>query len=134
MNRRSFLVSAAALCIPLPAQAAYQATSYRRGMIAELQAQNRPVILNYTASWSYTCEIKRNIIAKLKSDNSAYRDLLTFVDIDWDTYGPSQMAQRWKVERHCTLISFKGETELARLVAVRDEIRIKTFLDQALAA
>ncbi len=134
MDRRQFSMGLLATLSPVAAHADYDALVYERGLLGRLRAENRPIILNYTASWSYTCDIKRERLAQLKRENAAYSARLTFVDIDWDTFGPSQMAQRMDVDRHCTLIAMKGETEICRLVAETNEGRLRAFLDKVLQA
>ncbi len=137
MDRREFakLALAAPVAFLAPdAALAYRAVEYAPGVLAQAWSGNMPVVVNYNASWSMTCQIKRAIIAQLKSENPAYLQGLLFVDIDWDTYGRSQLAERMMVERRSTLVAFKGETEVGRLVAETNPDRIRMFLDDALAA
>ncbi|QBF29769.1 thioredoxin [Thalassococcus sp. S3] len=135
MDRRQFLTfSAAASLFPLAAQAAYHATPYRTGLLMEMRETGNAFILNFNASWSLTSQIKRDTIGALKANNPQYSSYITFIDIDWDTYGPSQMAQRLKIQRHSTLIALQGKGEIGRLEAEIDERRIKAFLDKTLEA
>lgn len=137
MHRRDLLkltLAAPFVALSPSAALAYRAVEYAPGVLADAWSGRLPVIANYNASWSMTCQIKRAIIAQLKADNPDYLEGLAFVDIDWDTYGRSQMAERLMVERRSTLLSFKGETETGRLVADTNPDRIRRFLDDALAA
>lgn len=137
-NRRNFI--AMAMVAPLwglqvsPAAAAYAAQDYRPGKLRDLRDNGQPVIVNYWASWSITCQIKRDIISDLKRDDPRYLSGLTFLDVNWDTYGRSVMAQRMKVERRSTLIALRGNDEIARIVAETDPRAVKGFLDTALSA
>ena len=69
----------------------------------------------------------------LLAENPAY-DRFTFVDVDWDTFGQSQWAQRLKIERRSTLVAISGETELARIVNEPYAHKLRSFLDTALNA
>ncbi len=134
MQRRHFLsLGAAALVLPTDARAAYEATRYEWGMRADLRQSGQTVIYNFRSNWSLTCQIKEEILAELKSENPAYRSL-TFVDVDYDTYGPSQWVERMQVRRRSTLVAFKGEAEIARIENEPQKERIQTLLDAALAA
>ncbi len=134
MRRRNFLsLGLATLVLPKPARAAYEATRYEWGMRTALRQSGQTVIYNFRSSWSLTCQIKEQILAELKSDYPAYRSIV-FVDVDYDTYGPSQWVERMKVRRRSTLVVMKGEREVARLENEPERAKIKSFLDAALAA
>ena len=134
MHRRHFLsLGAAATLIPVAARASYEAMPYEWGMRRELAASDQPVILNFRSSWSLTCQIKEQILAGLKAANPAYRRL-TFIDVDFDTYGPSQWVERLGVRRRSTLVAMKGEREIARVENEPVEDRLRALLDAALAA
>ena len=134
MYRRQFLsLSAAALCLPANAHAAYEATQYEWGMRTDLRDTGETVIYNFRSSWSLTCQIKEEILAELKAENPAYRDL-TFIDVDFDTYGPSQWVERMKVRRRSTLVAMKGGEEIARIENEPQKLRLQSLLDAALRA
>ena len=137
MLRRHFLQLTAVAPVVgfLPGTAhAYQGLDYAPCVLGDMWKGSKPVIANYTASWSLTCQIKRQIISDLKTDTPTYCDNLVFIGIDWDTYGTSQMAERMNVERRSTLIAFQGETEVARIVAETNPAEIRAFLDTAVRA
>ena len=69
-----------------------------------------------------------------EADNPAYTQGVTFIDIDWDTYGTSELAQSLKIPRRSTLVVLKGEEELGRIVAQTGTADIKALMDTALAA
>ncbi|MEL6451561.1 MAG: thioredoxin family protein [Pseudomonadota bacterium] len=132
MHRRLFLLGTAAL-IPNLALAAYPARTFTPAVWNDLKATNDTVILNYRASWSLTCQMKADLIAEALADNPAYGQL-TFVDVDWDTFGQAQMTQRLKVERRSTLLVMKNGDEVARLVNEPYARKVRALLDTALAA
>ena len=134
MNRRDFvLLGAAASVVPGTAGATYRATEYEWGMRRDFRNSGQTVIYNFRSSWSLTCQIKEELLADLKSENPAYRNIV-FVDVDYDTYGPSQWVERLKVRRRSTLVAMKGETEIARVENQPYKMALQGLLDAALAA
>ena len=132
MHRRSFLLTAAATALPLGAQA-YPAEPFTPALWRDLRDQDRTVIFNYRAAWSLTCQIKADLIADALAENPAYQRL-TFIDVDWDTFGRSQLTERLRVERRSTLLVMKRGEEVARLVNEPYARRVRALLDTALAA
>ena len=139
MKRRTFLQAAVipgalSAVWPVAALAEYKATPYRRGLLRELQDDGALIVVNFTAAWSPTSRLKRDTLARIKADTPAYAQNIRFVDIDWDTFGPSRMAERMQIDRHATLIAFRGKTEVARIEATFDELALRSFLDRVMAA
>ncbi len=132
MYRRAFLTGLSATLLPGFASA-YPAVPYVEATWPDLRDTTDKIILNWRASWSLTCQIKEELITDLIAQNPEY-DQLTFVDVDWDTFGPSVWAQRLKVQRRSTLIAVRGKNEIGRIVNEPFERSIKRFLDAALAA
>ena len=132
MHRRTLLLSAAAAALPLRSHA-YPAEVFTPALWRDLREQDRTVIFNYRAAWSLTCEIKADLIAAALAENPAYQRL-GFVDIDWDTFGRSQLTERLKVKRHSTLLVMKRGKEIARLENEPYARRVRALLDTALAA
>lgn len=132
MHRRTLLLSAAATLIA-PSVHAYPAQNFSPAIWRELRATDQVVILNYRASWSLTCQIKADLIAEAIAENPAYARL-TFVDVDWDTFGQAQLTERLKVKRRSTLLVVKNGKEQARLVNEPYARRVRALLDSALAA
>ena len=131
MHRRQFMASAAALtCIPSLSQA-YSAEMFSPTLWRELRGQPKVVVLNFRATWSLTCQIKADILAKLIADKAAYEQI-QFVEVDWDTFGPSVLTGRLGVKRHSTLLLMKAGNEVARLENEPFERKIRALLDQAL--
>lgn len=133
MNRRAFLLlSASALALPHGALA-YSSVTFRAHEWSDLRKSEQTLVLNFRASWSLTCQIKLELIAKLIAENPDYSKLV-FVDVDWDTFGRSQMTQRMKITRRSTLVVMKQGKEITRIVNEPYERNMRAFLDQALAA
>ncbi|WP_323763733.1 thioredoxin family protein [Marinovum sp.] len=137
MQRRDFLIlgaAGAASATLLPLAAAAEALQYKTGMLQQRLNAGETLFLDFTASWCSTCRAQARVIDKLKAENPAYAANITFIDIDWDTYGSSQMATRMRIPRRSTLVVLKGDEELGRIVAETREERIRELLDVALDA
>lgn len=133
MYRREFLIlGAAAAALPLAAGAA--PLQYQPGMLQRRLDAGETLFLDFTASWCSTCRAQQRVLNKLKQENPAYEANITFIDIDWDTYGRSQMATRMKIPRRSTLVVLKGDNELGRIVAQTREAKIRALMDTALNA
>lgn len=132
MHRRAFLLLSTAALIPGTAFA-YPAQEFSPAVWSDLRDTDQTVILNYRATWSLTCQIKADLIAEALADNPSYGQLL-FVDVDWDTFGRSQLTERLKVKRRSTLLVMKNGKEVARLVNEPYARRVRALLDTALAA
>lgn len=132
-KRRTFLMaSATSLVMPMAAQA-YSLVEYSPATWVDLKQTDQTVILNFRATWSHTCNEKLELIVRLMAENSAYNNL-SFVNVDWDTFGQSQFADRLRVTRHSTLIVMKQGSEITRVVNEPYERKIRAFLDTALSA
>ncbi|MEX0369676.1 MAG: thioredoxin family protein [Tateyamaria sp.] len=132
MHRRTFVLSATACAMPVSAFG-YSAQIYTPAVWRDLRETDMTVVMNFRASWSLTCQIKADLIAEALAENPAYGSL-TFLDVDWDTFGPSQMTQKLNVKRRSTLLVMKGGTEITRLVNEPYARKVRALLDQALAA
>lgn len=131
MHRRTFLLSTACL-IPSIASA-YPAEDFTPAVWQDMSASEETFILNYRASWSLTCQIKAELISQALSENPDY-SRLTFVDIDWDIYGRSQLTKKLNVNRRSTLLVIKRSEEVARLENEPYARKVRALLDKALAA
>jgi thiol-disulfide isomerase/thioredoxin len=133
MDRRTFLtLSVASLVAPVAGWA--EALSYTPGMVQDRLAKGETLFLDFTASWCSTCRSQGRTIDALKAENPAYEKGVTFIDIDWDTYGKSDLAKALKIPRRSTLVVLKGDQELGRIVAQTGQAQIKALMDTALSA
>ncbi|MEO0937547.1 MAG: thioredoxin family protein [Pseudomonadota bacterium] len=130
-TRRTFVI-AAACALPQTALA-YRMQRFSPAVWNSLKDSDEVVILNFRARWSLTCQIKQELLAEALVSNPDYARI-KIIDVDWDTYGPSQMTQRLKVERRSTLLVMKGRQEVARIVNEPYARRVRALLDTALTA
>ncbi|MCK0150041.1 thioredoxin family protein [Marivita sp. S6314] len=133
MDRRTFLtLTAAAATLPLAASA--DILDYTPGLVKERLAKGETVFLDFTASWCSTCRSQGRTIRALKDANPAYAQQVTFIDVDWDSYGKSDLAKSLQIPRRSTLVVLKGDRELGRIVAQTGQDQIKALMDTALSA
>jgi thiol:disulfide interchange protein len=133
MQRRQFIAATgAAMALPASAQA-FLDLEYAPGTWRALAETDETVVLFFRADWSLTCQIKQDMITDLIAETPEFARL-TFLDIDWDTFGPSQMAEQLKVSRRSTLIVMKRGEEIARLENDPQPDKLRSLLETALAA
>ncbi|MGH1415630.1 MAG: thioredoxin family protein [Pelagimonas sp.] len=130
MDRRLFLTGLAAT-LPFAASAG---TDYTPGLVKKHLAKGEVVFLDFKASWCSTCAAQERVIKALKDENPDYAAKITFIDVDWDQYGRSDLVKSLKIPRRSTLVALKGDTELGRIVAQTSTKSIKALMDAALAA
>ena len=133
MNRRSFLALSAALAA-LPATAIADGLRYERGLLEQALANGETVFLEFGTDWCTTCASQRRTIAKLKEENPAYEQAITFIDVDFDRWGNSPVSTNLGVTRRSTLVVLRGEEELGRIIAGTRREQIKSLMDTALTA
>ncbi|PRY24404.1 thioredoxin [Aliiruegeria haliotis] len=135
MDRRSFLTLAvASAVVPLASGAQAASVAYKPGLVTEKLKAGETVFLDFKASWCTTCKAQERAIQALKAENPAYDQAITFIDVDWDTYGKSDLAKSLKIPRRSTLVVLKGDKELGRIVADTSKGSIKALMDKALTA
>lgn len=134
MNRRTLILSGAATLVMPTAPALASAVNYVPGLLKKHQAAGDTVFLDFTASWCGTCRAQGRVLESLKAENPAYDQNIVFIDVDWDTYGNSVMADRLKIPRRSTLVVMKGKKEIGRIVADTSKRNIKKLVDAALGA
>lgn len=133
MNRRSILALAAVcLLAPLPA-VAEERTYYQPGLAEAAMAEGQVILLDFFAPWCSTCRAQERVLTDLREANPAYDEAITFITVDWDTYGDGELSNSLEVPRRSTLIALEGETELGRLVAGTGREEIQALLDSALS-
>ncbi|MEM6306574.1 MAG: thioredoxin family protein [Pseudomonadota bacterium] len=107
---------------------------YTPGLVDQLLAEGKTVFLDFAADWCSTCKVQERHIASLTAANSAYQENITFVRVDWDDYGRSDLVKRLNVPRRSTLVALKGDQEIGRVVANTSGKVIQNLMDAALAA
>lgn len=134
MDRRKFIALGTAALLFTAAAATAEPLDYTDGLVQKHLAAGDTVFLDFKASWCTTCAAQERILDALKAANPDYTAKVVFINVDWDTYGRSDLVRDLKIPRRSTLVVLKGEAELGRLVADTDKDRIKALMDTALAA
>lgn len=134
MDRRTFLTLTAGSALSLPFAASAASLGYKPGLVTEHLGKGDTVFLDFKASWCSTCAAQDRVINALKGDNAAYEQHITFIDVDWDQYGKSELAKSLRIPRRSTLVVLKGDQELGRIVAQTSRSVIKDLMDTALGA
>lgn len=132
MNRRTFLIASTALALPVSARAA--TSDYSPELLAAELAAGKTVFLDFKASWCSTCAAQERVINALKSENPAYDARISFINVDWDQWGESDIVTRLNIPRRSTLVVLRGDAELGRIVAGTARDDIKALMDTALQA
>ena len=133
MNRRDFLIATAAVTLAMPVAALAAAKDYTPDLLAAELAAGKTVFLDFKASWCSTCAAQERVINALVSETPAYK-AISFINVDWDEWGGSDLVKTMNIPRRSTLVVLKGDMELGRIVAGTGKAEIKALLDLALAA
>lgn len=134
MNRRDFIALTGAALAATPLAAFAKPLDYKPGLAKERLDAGETVFLDFKASWCGTCKAQEVVLNKLKAANPEYEANITFINVDWDTYGKSRFAEGLKIPRRSTLVVLKGKQEIGRIVADTSERNIKKLMDAALSA
>ena len=135
MKKHMFKISILSLLLvaaPMVGQAEMGWTIYKPGLVKSAIAKGETVVLGYLSSWWGTCARQKSVLKKLRASYPQYDKSITFVLIDWDTFGSHAVTTSRKISRRSTMVLIKGGTEIGRLVAQTSEQKIKELLDSGL--
>ena len=133
MKRRDFLIAAGATTlIPFAVQA--ETLLYTEGLVRERLFAGETVFVDFKADWCTTCRAQERVINSIKADDASYDDAITFIDVDWEEFGRSQLSRDLNIPRRSTLVVLKGDQELGRIVAGTSRADIQDLMDVALNA
>ncbi|QDA36735.1 thioredoxin family protein (plasmid) [Paracoccus liaowanqingii] len=133
MNRRTLLISAAALTLA-PAARASDRVFYTPGLAEAALEAGETVVLDFWTDWCSTCAAQQRVLAALKAGNPDYEAHLRFITVDWDQHGRGPLSRALAIPRRSTLVALKGRQELGRIVAGTAPDDIAALLDRALHA
>ena len=133
MNRRDFMLATAAVTLAMPLMAE-AAVDYTPDLLKAELAAGKTVFLDFKATWCSTCAAQGRAIEALQADNPAYEKAISFITVDWDTWGEGDLVAQLNIPRRSTLVVLKGDQELGRIVAGTAKAEIKALMDLALQA
>ncbi|MBR9650279.1 thioredoxin family protein [Thalassovita aquimarina] len=133
MKRRDFIALGAAGLGMLGRPAMADPLNYSESLLQKHLAAGDTVFLDFKASWCGTCAAQDRVLKQLKAANPAYEANITFIDVDWDEYGKSDLVKRMRIPRRSTLVVLKGDQEYGRIVAQTGVDQIRQLMDSALA-
>ncbi|MGB8814147.1 MAG: thioredoxin family protein [Paracoccaceae bacterium] len=134
MNRRDFVLLTAAVTVAAPMAWAGPVVEYSPDLLAAELAAGKTVFLDFHATWCSTCAAQVRVIEALKAENPAYAAAISFINVDWDTWGTGELVAQLNIPRRSTLVVLKGDAELGRVVAATGRGDIKALMDAALAS
>ena len=132
MDRRSFIITAAAAGAAPFAALAADFVDYTPGAIDAALSEGKTVFVDYSAVWCGTCKRQERVINALRAADPQYDAKLTFFKVDWDTYKTHEVTVFRNIPRRSTLLVLRGDEELGRLVAGTSESQIKALMDTGL--
>jgi thioredoxin 1 len=127
INRRTLALLAIALpvAIGLPALAA---TKFTAAGLADAQKSGKPVLVEITALWCPTCKAQKAVLGDL--DKQARFKNFVRLEVDFDSQ--KDVVKALKANMQSTLIVYKGEREMGRLVGDTKKESIEALLAKAL--
>lgn len=132
MTRRELFLGASMLAlVPFAAQAA-EYLVYEPGLPEQRLAAGETVLLDVYAPWCGTCRAQSRAMEDLRAANPAYDAAITFIRMDWDTFGRSDYARSLGVQRRSTLVLMRGDQILGTIVADTRADNIRALMDLAL--
>jgi thioredoxin 1 len=134
MQRRDFLMLTAAVSLAAPMAFAADANIYSPELVAAELAAGKTVVLDFTASWCISCQSQGRAIRALRDANPAYDKTITVVDVDWDTYKKTDLANKYGVTSRGSLVFLRGDKVIAQTYSHSSKADMKALFDQAAAA
>ena len=132
MNRRTFISVLTGLVLMSGMSFANESIVYTPGLIKERLSAGETLFVDYSATWCSTCNRQEKILTKIRENNSAYDEKMTFVKIDWDTYKDHEVTSSRNIPRRSTLLVLRGNEEIGRIIAGTDPKEIELLMAKGL--
>ena len=128
-TRRSLLLLAPAMLLTLATASAAEPSAFTPEAFSGAQQAGKPILIDITAPWCPTCKAQAPIIKDLTS-RDAYKNVVVF-HVDFDNQ--KDVVRSFNARSQSTLISFRGQEEVARSVGVTDPAAIEEMLAKAVS-
>jgi thioredoxin 1 len=126
-TRRFILLLAPGIFLTLATASAAEPSAFTPEAFLGAQQAGKPILVDITAPWCPTCKAQAPIIEELTS-RDAYKDVVVF-HVDFDNQ--KDVVRSFNARSQSTLISFRGQEEVARSVGVTDPAAIEDMLAKA---
>lgn len=129
LSRRTvFATLALVAAYSLPAYAFSGAMKYTPDALMAAQKSGKPVLVDVSAPWCPTCKAQKAVMAELEM--SGKYKAYTTIEVDFDSQ--KDALKRLNATMQSTLIVFKGDKEIGRLVGDAKKASIEALLAKAL--
>jgi thiol-disulfide isomerase/thioredoxin len=96
--------------------------------LAAAQKAGQPVLVEITAPWCPTCRAQKSVLSELGQVDRFKR--VVRIDVDFDNQKPA--VRTLNASMQSTLIMYKGNREVGRLVGETNKAAIESLLSKAL--
>ena len=134
MQRRDFMLLTAAVSLAAPMAFAADTNIYSPELVAAELAAGKTVVLDFTASWCISCQSQGRAIRALRDANPAYDKTITVVELDWDTYKRTDIANKYGIVNRGSLVFLHGDKVIVQTSTHSPKAELKALFDQAAAA
>jgi thiol-disulfide isomerase/thioredoxin len=128
LNRRRTLALAAGLAAILAGPALAMSTKFTSEGLLAAKASGKPVLVDVSAPWCPVCKAQKAVLAEL-GKMSKFAGFTT-LEVDFDSQKDALKAL--KADKQSTLIVFKGDKEMGRIVGDARKESIEALLAKAL--
>ena len=94
----------------------------------DAQVDGRPILVSVHADWCPACKKQKRVVDALATEKRFAG--VTFLDVDYDN--EPAILKRLRVAQQSTLIAFRGNREIGRLVFDADPSAIRRLVEGAL--
>lgn len=94
----------------------------------ESKTKGQTYILHFYAEWCSVCLAQKKAVKKFELEKD-FKDLKVYL-VDFDF--ASKLKKEFGVERQSTMIIFRGDQEISRIMGITDPEKIREFFKKAL--
>ena len=129
ISRRQMLASLAFAAMVLPGTAAaLEEAAFTPSAFQAAQQEGKPIVVHVSATWCETCHAQKEVFEKLEEEEK-FR-VFSFYTVDFDTQ--KDVMRTFNAPSRSTIIVFKGNEEVGRLVGDTSEEAIRSLLEKGI--